>query len=235
MNGIIFCVYSTSAISVPPIVLKWCRKERKKIQGEERVTAKWKPMMNLVSRCTARDPNVLASTASESQEKTISKSNTSELVEWPATKNGEDLWWTLAHQTTQNGTLTKSALLKSGNLGKQERGRSVRGQQFTQDTDKFVIDDDDMDSDTDTESNFSLMSRSFLHRVNYRLRKILDHSSKDAMQDIDKRSLILGMFMSSTLEAFVFMGKNYSENLHSIKKTENNLTLKQMFEKSEKL
>ena len=64
------------------------------------------------------------------------------------------------------------------------------GQQSTQDTDKFVIDDDDMDSDTATESNFSLMSQSFLHRVNDRLRKILDHSSKDAMQDIDKRSLI---------------------------------------------
>ena len=66
--------------------------------------------------------------------------------------------------------------------------RSVGGQQFTQDTDKFVIDNDGMDSDTATESNLSLKSRSFLHRVNDRLRKILDHSSKDAMQDIDKRS-----------------------------------------------
>ena len=54
--------------------------------------------------------------------------------------------------------------------------------------DKFVI-DDDMDSDTATESNLSFKSRSFLHRVNDRLRKMLDHS-KDAMQDIDKRSLI---------------------------------------------
>ena len=34
--------------------------------GEERVTAKSKPMMNLVSRCSVRDPDVLASTASES-------------------------------------------------------------------------------------------------------------------------------------------------------------------------
>ena len=34
--------------------------------GEERVTAKSKPMMNLVSRYRVRDPNVLASTASES-------------------------------------------------------------------------------------------------------------------------------------------------------------------------
>ena len=106
------------------------------------------------------------------------------------------------------------------------------GQQFTQKADKFVIDDDDMDSDTATESNFSLKSRSFLHRVNDRLRKMLDHS-KDAMQDIDKRSLNWGMFMSSTLEASVFMGKDYSENLHSIKNTGNNL--KQMVDISEKL
>ena len=29
-----------------------------------------------------------------------------------------DLWWALAHQTTQNGTLTTSGLLRSGNLVK---------------------------------------------------------------------------------------------------------------------
>ena len=88
---------------------------------------------------------------------------------------------------------------------------------FTQHTDRFVI-DDDMDSDTATGSNLSLKSRSFLHRVNDRLRKILDQSSKDAMQDSNKHSLIWRMFMSSTLEASKFMGKNCSENLHSIKK-----------------
>ena len=37
-----------------------------KDSGEERVTAKSKPMMNLVSRCSERTPDVLASTASES-------------------------------------------------------------------------------------------------------------------------------------------------------------------------
>ena len=55
--------------------------------------------------------------------------------------------------------------------------------------DKFVI-DDDMDSDTVTESNLSLRSRSFLHRVKDRVRKMLDHLPEDAMQDIDKRSII---------------------------------------------
>ena len=88
---------------------------------------------------------------------------------------------------------------KSGEMSNTRTARPV--------DDKFVI-DDDMDSDTVTESNLSLKSRSFLNRVNDRLRKILDHSSKDAMHDIDKRSMIWGMFMSSTVEASVCMGKN---------------------------
>ena len=41
--------------------------------------------------------------------------------------------------------------------------------------------------------------------------------------------------MSSTLEASILMGKDYSENLRSIKSTWNNFTLKQMFDMSEKL
>ena len=79
---------------------------------------------------------------------------------------------------------------KSGEMFEARTVRPVGGQQFTQDTDRFVIDGNVMDSDTTTESNFSPKSQSFLHRLNDRLRKILDHSSKGAMQDIDKRSLI---------------------------------------------
>ena len=81
-----------------------------------------------------------------------------------------------------------------------------------------------MDSDTAAESDLSLKSRSFLNRVHDRLRKMLNRSP-DSMQDIDKHST----------EVSVFMGKNYSDNLHSIKNTEQNLTLKQMFEISEQL
>ena len=68
---------------------------------------------------------------------------------------------------------------------------------------------DDMDSNTVTESDFSLKSRSFLHRVNDRVRKMLDQSSKNAIQDSIKHSLIWRMFTSSTLEASIFMGKNF--------------------------
>ena len=71
--------------------------------------------------------------------------------------------------------------------------RPVGGQpggSFTQHTDRFVIDDDDIDSNTVTESDLSLKSKSFLHRVNDRVRKMLDQSSKDATQDRNTHCLM---------------------------------------------
>ena len=172
-NGIIFCVCLASAMSVPSIVLKRRRKERKKMQVKKRVTAKSKPMMNLVSRYSVRDPNVLASTASESPVKTKSESQNVPLS-------------SLNEQQTRTGRLVMGASSsnysewniddqwysqewKSGEMLGARTGRPV--------DDKFVI-DDDLDSDTATESNLSLRSRSFLSRMNDRLRKILDHFFK---------------------------------------------------------
>ena len=53
-------------------------------------------------------------------------------------------------------------------------------------------------------------------------------------EESEKHSVIWGMFMCSTLESSVFMGKNYSDNWHSIKNTKD-LTMKQMFDISAKL
>ena len=41
MNGIIFCVCLTLAISDLPVVLKWCRKERKKMQESQQNWNRW--------------------------------------------------------------------------------------------------------------------------------------------------------------------------------------------------
>ena len=171
-------------------------KRTQKDSGEERVTAKSKPMMNLVSRCSVRDPNVLASTASESPGKTryesqiplsswneqqprtgrlVMGAGSSDYSEW----NTDDKW--------------SSQGWRSDEVLGARTGRPVGGQpagSFTQHTDRLVIDDDDMDSNTVAESNLSLKSRSFLHRVNDRVRRMLDQSSKDATQDSDEHSLI---------------------------------------------
>ena len=122
-----------------------------------------------------------------------------------------------------NDDKRSSQVRKSDEMSNTSTGRPVY--------DKFVM-DDDMDSDTDTESNLSLRSRSFLNRVNDRLRKMLDRSPEDAMQD-RQTFYDLVIFLSSTVEASVFMGKNCSDNLHSIKKSGKNRTLKKMFEISE--
>ena len=74
-----------------------------------------------------------------------------------------------------------------------------------------------MIEDDETESELSLGSRSFLHRVNDQVRKRQKQSSIDATEDSEEHSVIWGMFMSSTLQASVFMGKNYSDNWHSIR------------------
>ena len=115
--------------------------------GEERVTSQSKPMMNLVSRCSVRDPNVRASTASESLGKTKSESQNVRLS-------------SLNEQQTRTGRLVmvasssnysvrniddrwSSQEWKSGETLGARTGRLV--------DDKFVI-DEDMDSDTVTES-----------------------------------------------------------------------------------
>ena len=62
-----------------------------------------------------------------------------------------------------------------------------------------------------------------------------DQSSKVSTQDSNKHSSTRGMFVSSTLQASVFMGKNFLEILHNIKNTRKDLTMKQMLDMSEKL
>ena len=74
MESIIFCVCLKLATSVLPVCSEVMSKKSQEDAGEERVTAKSKPMMNLVSRCSERNPDVLASTASQSLGKTTYES-----------------------------------------------------------------------------------------------------------------------------------------------------------------
>ena len=154
--------------------------------GEGRVTAKSKPMTNLVSRCHVREANVLASTASESPEKTKSESQNVPLssLNVQQTSTGRPVLGASSSNSSEwnNDDKRSSQVWKYGEMSGTSTGRPVY--------DKLVI-DDDMDSDTAAESNFSLKSRSFLNRVNDRLRQLLNRSPEDPMQDIDKLSMIL--------------------------------------------
>ena len=229
MNGIIFCFCPTSAISVPPNVLKWCRKEHNKMQ-ERKSHSKIKNRWWIWPRDTAQG---IRTCLPRLHRKARGKPNLKVKYLWlrgmSSNQEQGDLWWALAHQTTQNGTLTTNGLLKSGNLVKsweQERGRPA--------DDKFVT-GHDMDSDIAAESNLSLKSRSFLHRVNDRLRKILEHLPEVAMQDIDKRSLIWWMFYVFNIGSICIHGKELLRNFTFHQKIQERISLwNRCFDISEK-
>ena len=200
-------------------------KRTQKESGEERVTAKSRPMMNLIARSNERAPSALSSTASESPEKT--RHENQNLLSPQAEKYNRTETPAVCSQRASQTPFSrqcKNVILEE----EANHDRTGRPAVCSQRAHQFVIEDDE------TESELSLGSRSFLRRVNDQVRKRQKQSSADAIEDSDKHSVTWRMFMSSTLQASVFMEKNYSDNLHSIKNTED-LTRKQMFDTSEKL
>ena len=191
MSGTIFCVCSTLAISVLPNVLKWCRKERKKMQVKK-----------------------------ESQQ-------------------SRSRWWIWSRDTVWGIRTCLPRLhrkARDNQIWKSERTSELVMQQTSTRrlvSNKLVI-DNDMVSDTATESDLSLKSRSFLDRVNDRLRKMLNRSPEDSMQDIDKRSMIWWMFVFDSGNSCI-NGKELLRQFTFIKNTWDNLTLKKMLEISEQL
>ena len=151
MNGIIFCVCSTSAIFSSINSLEVMSKRTQEDAGEERVTAKSRPMMNLVEGKTRSESQIPVSLWTEQQPRTVRPvmgASSSDYSEWKIDEEWSSQEW------------------KSDELMEVRTGRPV--------DDKCVI--DDMDSDTATESDLSPRSRSFLNRANDRLRKMLDRS-----------------------------------------------------------
>ena len=118
--------------------------------------------------------NVLLSSCTEHHVRTVRLVKDA-YSEW----NADEKW------SSQEWKSDEVMVVRTGRLvNEQPRGL------FTQYTDRFILDDDDMDSNTVTEPDMPCKSRSLLHRVNDRVRGMLDQSSKYATQDRNKHSLI---------------------------------------------
>ena len=107
----LFNISHFSSINCSEVMSKRTQKD----SGEERVTAKSKPMMNLVSRCSERTPDVLASTAFESSVKTRYDSQLPR-SSWNEQHQRTGRPVKDAYQVIQSGMLTRVGLVKSGNL-----------------------------------------------------------------------------------------------------------------------
>ena len=165
-------------------------KRTQKDSGEDRVTAKSKPMMNLVSRCSERTPDVLLPTASESLGKARHESQSllSPQTEQHYRTGRPVVYAYSSSYSVWNVDKTWSSQeWKSDELMEDRTGRLVVTAQHT---DRFIVAIDKMNSYTEAESEMSLESRSFLHWVNDQVRKRQNQSSKDATEDSDKKILI---------------------------------------------
>ena len=201
----LLCLFNISHFS-STTCLEVMSKRTQEDSGEERVTAKSKPMMNLVSQCSVRDPNVLASTASDSPGKTRHESRiplsswtgqhlrTGRLVMGASSSN---LKWNVDEKWS-------SQEWKSEELMEVRTVRSVSEQpagSFTQHTDRFVIDDDDMDSDGVKESDMSFKSRSFLdvEHDDTALEEMLHDAHRVHVYDSQREGLSVGQSSSSSV------------------------------------
>ena len=171
MNGIIFLCLSNISHFSSTDSSEVMSKRTQKDSGEERVTAKSKPMMNLVSRCSERDPYVLASTASESLVKTRYESQIP-LSSWTEQYDRTGRPAVYAHSSSYSewkvDKTWSSQEWKSDELMEDRTGRPVVNAQHT---DRFIVENDKMNSYTKAESEMPFESRSFLHRVNDQVRK----------------------------------------------------------------
>ena len=155
-------------------------KRTQKDSGEERVTAKSKPMMNLVSRCSERIPDVLPSTASGSPGKTRHENQS------PLSPQTEQHYRTVRpvvyaySSSCSEWNVDKTWSSQEWKSDELMEDRTVRPVVTAQHTDRFIVENDKMNSYIEAESEMSLESRSFLHRVN-------DQSSAKEAEPILKR------------------------------------------------
>ena len=76
---------------------------------------------------------------------------------------------------------------------------------------------------------------SFREKVDERLRVVLNRPPGDEKEGIDKNSLIWVIFMTSSVHATIFLGKDHSENLHSIRNTGQKPTVQKLCDATQTL
>ena len=152
-------------------------KKTQKDSGEERVPAKSKPMMDLLSRCSERILDVLASIASESPGKNRHESQfllSSRTEQHQKTGRPVEDAYSSSYSEWNVDKTWSSQEWKSDEVMEFRTGRPVVTAQHT---DRLIVEKDKMNSYTEAESEMSLESRSFLHRVNDQVRKRQNQSS----------------------------------------------------------
>ena len=219
--------------------------------GEERVTAKSRPVMNL----TARMPSVVSSSASSNPERTsygyqdpgksVASDDRSGKLEKPSQPgySQEDYGRSWSSQESKSGAAERDRSGKPEENSwdslqevvphREERlldgnAHSVRyGEMIHDGSGKLETVNHQEEANSE---NFvmGIDAAEFVNKVKDQVRNRQKIMSKIA-ESCDEHSIIWGMFMATTLNAATFVGKNFS-TIQSVVKNHESLTLKQMFD-----
>ena len=218
--------------------------------GEERVTAKSRPMMNL----TARTPSFVSSSASSNPGRTSHGYQDPERLVLDD-RAGQPVETSRSNYSQKDyGLSWSSQVWKSGDgehdrpgqpvknswdsLGKVDphRGEHLLGRMAHSARNEETIHDrtgkpasENCQGKADFEK-FIVGSDTteFVNKVRNQVRIRLKRMSSNA-EDCTEHSIVWRMFMATTLNAATIMGKNYS-TMQNVVQNEENLTLKQMFD-----
>ena len=250
----LLCLFNVSHFS-PTVCSYTMAKRSQQDSGQERVTAKSRPVMNLL----ARTPLFVSSSTSVSPGKRCygnqdpwksvvgNSTDYSKLdddrawssQEWKAEATTHDRsrrpdktsWRMIQQVRPDHEESLLDGTAQSQRYGETLRDRSGRpdniNSQEVANSQNFI-----MGSDT-TELELSVESRSIVNRVNDQVRKRQKRMSNVAGEG-EEHSIMWGMFMAVTMDSATFMGKNFQDNQNSIVNT-TDLTLKKMFDISAKL
>ena len=217
--------------------------------GQERVTAKSRPMMNL----TARTPSFVSSSASSNPGRTSYGYQDPERHVLDD-RAGRPVETSRSNYSQEYGSSWSSQVWKSGNgehdrSGKPEqnswdslervdppRGEHLLGRTAHSARNEETIHDrtgkpasENIQGKADFE-NFIMGSEitEFVNKVRNQVR-IRQKRMSSIAENCTEHSIIWRMFMATTLNAATFMGKNFS-TMQNVVKNQESLTLKQMFD-----
>ena len=189
--------------------------------GEERVTAKSRPMMNL----TARMPSVVSSSTSSNPERTsygYQDPGKSVFVDDRSGQPDKTSWNAVQQVRPHHGDTLLDGGAQSVRYGERLHDRSGQpdsaNSKEVADSEIFVMGSD---------------AAEFANNVKDQVRKRQKRMSNVADSG-EEHSKIWRMFMAATMNAATFMGKNFLDNQNSIMNS-TDLTLKKMFDITVKL
>ena len=236
-------------------LLQW-QKRAQQESGEERVTAKSRPLMNLTSRM----PSVVSSSASSNPERTwygyqdpgesVAGDDRSVKPEKPSPRDysKEDYGQSWSSQEWKSGAAAhdRSEKPEETSWDAMQQVRPHHGEPLLDGNAQSVrygemIHDgsgkpESINYQEEAESEIFVMgsdAAEFVDKVKDQLRNRQKRMSNVA-ESGEEHSIIWGMFMAATMNAATFMGKNFSTIQNFIMNSED-LTLKQMFDITAKL